>query len=857
MIDGVAYLNASSVPTQDKCDDICSCIEGEVFCDKKVDCVSDDFDEDVTTQEPGVEETPVTTGQPDEEEPETITEQTDDFDSDVTTDQTDDFESDVTTDQTDDFESDVTTDQTDDFDSDVTPDQTDDFDSDETTLSPEGPVTELPEEVKEETTLEEELFEGEGLEEDLFEETVEEGAEFTTQTTIEEDSVATLEEDLFEGEKENATTLEEDLFEGDSLEEDLFEIETPETTLSPIEEDIDSEEPDTTETPSEVETDEDIVTELPVTTLPPTISETEDVAPVETEDVAPVETEDTDDFDETEVVTFRPDETEEEEVTTQTAIESLEEDLFEGDSLEEDLFAETNVTIVAPETSSEETTMIPETETDKTDEDEVDQDETDESIDEDMTTVPTVEELSIPVSEEPDTTEPPSEVETDEGVAPMETTGSPMENAQESETDTVVTTLGPEILPATTLPSIDEEDDTVTTLPPAPEEGSESDKVDAVDESDPMTTTEPPMPSTEKPIPSTEQPIPATEQPIPVTEQPEVPTTTVEEVEEIIPTTTPASVEEELEPEIEIEEGACLVNGTQYPDGATVPSDNACELCQCFSGDVICPIQECPPAPAGCTALPVPEGKCCPDYSCPVAQPDEDEILDDDDDVPEEDILQKVTSSFEDETQESILLPERKPQPLASVSEAPTYPPDFGIEDDVEKSTTDPLIGTGSSAVLDDSFSTTAAPDIDEYEYEDELTLDSIGPGACLFEGKVYVSAQQIPRTNPCDFCFCFRGDIICLQQSCPPPIPGCREEAISGFCCPRYECPVKGGVQNVTLPAPSEPSISSWLFGSDQEPEQPGEMITQQISGCEVQGHFYEVGAIVESSSGPCLQCR
>ena len=74
MIDGVGYLNASSVPTQDKCDDICSCIEGEVFCDKKVDCVSDDFDEDVTTQEPGVEETPVTTGQPDEEEPEIITE---------------------------------------------------------------------------------------------------------------------------------------------------------------------------------------------------------------------------------------------------------------------------------------------------------------------------------------------------------------------------------------------------------------------------------------------------------------------------------------------------------------------------------------------------------------------------------------------------------------------------------------------------------------------------------------------------------------------------------------------------------------------------------------------------------------
>ena len=228
-----------------------------------------------------------------------------------------------------------------------------------------------------------------------------------------------------------------------------------------------------------------------------------------------------------------------------------------------------------------------------------------------------IEELSIPVSEE--------------SKIPMETTGSPMETSQGFESDTVVTTLGPELLQETTLPSIDKEDETITTLPPAPEKESESDTVDAVDASEPMTTTEPPISSTE---------------------QPEFPTTTVEEVEEIIPTTTPESVEEELEPEIEIEEGACLVNGTQYPDGATVPSDNACELCQCFSGDVICPIQECPPAPAGCTALPVPEGKCCPDYSCPVAQPDEDEILDDDDDVPEEDILQKVTSSFEDETQE-------------------------------------------------------------------------------------------------------------------------------------------------------------------------------------------------------------
>lgn len=59
----------------------------------------------------------------------------------------------------------------------------------------------------------------------------------------------------------------------------------------------------------------------------------------------------------------------------------------------------------------------------------------------------------------------------------------------------------------------------------------------------------------------------------------------------------------------------------------------------------------------------------------------------------------------------------------------------------------------------------------------------------CEYEGKTYNSTEQVPRSHPCDFCFCFRGDIICLQQTCPPPVPHCFETVIEGFCCPRYEC--------------------------------------------------------------------
>jgi hypothetical protein len=196
------------------------------------------------------------------------------------------------------------------------------------------------------------------------------------------------------------------------------------------------------------------------------------------------------------------------------------------------------------------------------------------------------------------------------------------------------------------------------------------------------------------------------------------------------------------------------------------------------------------------------------------------------------------------------------------------------VSSTTESTTDEEMIGTASSdtgEILDKETTTqttslldkeTTTPPTDYvYDYDGQLTLDDldkIGPGACLFDGKVYVSAQQIPRENPCDFCFCFRGDIICLQQSCPPPIPGCREEVIEGFCCPRYECPVKIGTFNVTVPVPTTPqSLADWIFGGASSNEDSPDTYTQQISGCEVQGNFYERGAIVEASSSACLQCR
>ncbi|XP_070165409.1 titin homolog isoform X2 [Polyergus mexicanus] len=134
-------------------------------------------------------------------------------------------------------------------------------------------------------------------------------------------------------------------------------------------------------------------------------------------------------------------------------------------------------------------------------------------------------------------------------------------------------------------------------------------------------------------------------------------------------------------------------------------------------------------------------------------------------------------------------------------------------------------------------------------DYGDDKNI--YGPGTCRYGGKVYVSAQQIPRDDPCDFCFCFRSDIICLQQSCPPPIPGCHEEPISGFCCPRYECPVSMAMSlNLTTTTTTTTTTLPPHFHAHAYKG------AAKRSGCQIRGQAYRVGEVIKSTSGPCLHC-
>lgn len=145
---------------------------------------------------------------------------------------------------------------------------------------------------------------------------------------------------------------------------------------------------------------------------------------------------------------------------------------------------------------------------------------------------------------------------------------------------------------------------------------------------------------------------------------------------------------------------------------------------------------------------------------------------------------------------------------------------------------------------------------IEETGMEDyEEDNNAFGPGTCRYAGKVYVSAQQIPREDPCDFCFCFRSDIICLQQSCPPPIYGCRQEPIQGFCCPRYECPVARDITFSNITSTFITTTTTALPKTSRLPFESYRSSNRKI-GCVINDYYYNVGDDITIASGPCLEC-
>ncbi|KAK8391066.1 hypothetical protein O3P69_017012 [Scylla paramamosain] len=346
---------------------------------------------------------------------------------------------------------------------------------------------------------------------------------------------------------------------------------------------------------------------------------------------------------------------------------------------------------------------------------------------------------------------------------------------------------------------------------------------------------------------------------------------------------------------------ACVEDGVTYLNGEYIPKDSECVDCYCLSGRIVCASLECAAPAPDCITLTHPAGSCCPtQYECFEHPTTDTEVATDT--VTTDEITIPVTSTTtsassveastatvspvvieamssltteESEVSAGVVTTETS---LASIdtttpavsssttSETPISTTES--KEDVSEGTVisaSPSLGSseqsdsdekeeGTSAVtqpLPPSTSSSSSASTDSSPFPSFPTSSNTthtpmeyDPEACMFNGKVFASAQQIPRDDPCDFCFCFRGDIICLQQTCPPPISNCFEEAIAGYCCPRFQCPVVQTLVNVTTtttPIPTYPPI-----------QQEVEMIM-----CEIGQRYYQHGQIVREASGPCLVCR
>ncbi|CRK93600.1 CLUMA_CG007133, isoform A [Clunio marinus] len=57
----------------------------------------------------------------------------------------------------------------------------------------------------------------------------------------------------------------------------------------------------------------------------------------------------------------------------------------------------------------------------------------------------------------------------------------------------------------------------------------------------------------------------------------------------------------------------------------------------------------------------------------------------------------------------------------------------------------------------------------------------------CLVDGTYYEDGEEVPQTNPCQFCTCYNSELVCAIIDCARPPPGCEGVIVPGQCCRDY----------------------------------------------------------------------
>ena len=73
--------------------------------------------------------------------------------------------------------------------------------------------------------------------------------------------------------------------------------------------------------------------------------------------------------------------------------------------------------------------------------------------------------------------------------------------------------------------------------------------------------------------------------------------------------------------------------------------------------------------------------------------------------------------------------------------------------------------------------------------------VSKISKGGCFQKGQYYADGASIESEDPCEHCYCMKGDIICAVEPCMDAMEADAESCLPqpappGECCPKeYKC--------------------------------------------------------------------
>lgn len=123
----------------------------------------------------------------------------------------------------------------------------------------------------------------------------------------------------------------------------------------------------------------------------------------------------------------------------------------------------------------------------------------------------------------------------------------------------------------------------------------------------------------------------------------------------------------------------------------------------------------------------------------------------------------------------------------------------------------------------------------------------------CYHNGMRYIDGENIDTEQPCEHCYCMRGDIVCAVQECKPlEMHGknCTARAPGpGECCPQvYEC--ESDLQSITMAGQlDELSAATTTLGYKDDAAEPILTTTPEAAAVSSSEHF-EKGAISTEAS-------